>query len=307
LLSCSKNHSHTLHGRTENIEEFYTPEDDISFYGNFHFPPIKPAIWTEGSDHIIIGKVEFYGYQLASDPEYPLVFKMIKDSGYTYIYGRGTVITTDGKIQRLGYEDTVDTWLPRLKSDDQLDREAAVQALGWLTKAKEDNDKVMPALIKALEDNSIEVRRDVAETFGRISDSRVIELLNRVAKEDKDAGIRNVAEESLGLIEVKEVAVRLANGDKTAISDLMKILEHSRMVLVLRIAVESLSNGGADAVEPLITKLNSGLYEIRINAAKALAEIGDKRAIEPLKSALAEEKDEDVKKAFEEAIEKLNK
>lgn len=44
------------------------------------------------------------------------------------------------------------------------------------------------------------------------------------------------------------------------------------------------------------------LAETRINSAKSLAEIGDKRAIEPLKSALTEEKDEDVKKAFEEAI-----
>ena len=47
--------------------------------------------------------------------------------------------------------------------------------------------------------------------------------------------------------------------------------------------------------------------ETRINSAKSLTEIGDKRAIEPLKSALAEENDEDVKKAFEEAIGKLEK
>jgi HEAT repeat protein len=72
-------------------------------------------------------------------------------------------------------------------------------------------------------------------------------------------------------------------------------------------AVESLAKVGADAIEPLAKALKNDDTETRINSAKSLAEIGDKRAIEPLKSTQAEEKDEDVKKAFEEAIKKLEK
>jgi len=85
-----------------------------------------------------------------------------------------------------------------------------------------------------------------------------------------------------------------------------KALDH-KWFLVRRTAFESFAKGGADAVEPLVKALKNDDSETRINSAKSLAEIGDKKAIEPLKSAQAEEKDEDVKKAFEEAIEKLSK
>ena len=267
-------------------------------------PGFYSTIWLEGSEHTILGKAEFFGYKLTSDRDYPLVFKMVKNSGYTYLCGRGTVTDKDGKTYKLGYDDTVDKWLPLLKSDDQLDREGATQALGWLAKTKEDKDKAVPALIEALSDNAMEVRRDSAEALGRIGDSRAKESLEKVAKDDKDDWVREVAEESVGLIEVKVASEKLAGGDKTAITELSKALDH-KWFLVRRTAVESLAKGGADAIEPLITALKNNDSETRIISAKSLAETGDKRAIEPLKSAQTEEKDEDVKKAFEEAIGKL--
>jgi HEAT repeat protein len=195
-----------------------------------------------------------------------------------------------------------------LKSDDQLDREGAAQALGWLTKTKEDKDKAVPALIGALTDGAMEVRRDSAESLGRIGDSRAREMLEKVAKDDKDAQVGPVAEESLGLIDVKEATARFNNGDKTAINDLSKALEH-KWFLVRRTAVESLAKGGLDSVEPLITALKGNfLYsEVCIKSAKALGDIGDKKALEPLKEALSNEKDEDVKKAISDAIDKLSK
>jgi HEAT repeat protein len=232
---------------------------------------------------------------------------MVKDHGYTYICGCGTVTDRrDDKIFRLGYGDSVDKWLPLMKSSDQLDREGAAQALGWLAKTKEDKDKAVPVLIEALSDNAMEVRRDSAESLGRIGDSRAKESLEKIAKGDKDDWVREVAEESVGLIEVKIASDKLANGDKTAIAEFSKALDH-KWFLVRRTAVEFLAKGGSEAVEPLITALKNDDSEVRSNAAKILAEIGDKQALEPLKSALADEKDEDVKKALSEAIEKLGK
>jgi len=263
-------------------------------------------IWTVNSEHNIIGNVEYFGYQVESNSEYPFVFKMVKDKGYTYLCGRGTITDKDGKTYKLGYEDTVDTWLPLIKSNVQLAREGAAQALGWLAKTKEDKDKVVPALIGALTDNAMEIRRDSVESLGRIGDSRAKESLEKIAKEDKDDWVREVAEESVGLIEVKIASEKLAGGDKTAIAELSKALDH-KWFLVRRTAVESLAKGGADAIEPLVKALKNDDSETRINSAKSLAEISDKRTIEPLKSALTEEKDEDVKKAFEEAIKKLEK
>jgi len=284
---------------------------DITIQCNFHImngksANIIPIVWTENSRHIIMGKMSIEGYLIESDSEYPLVFKIVKDKGYTYLCGRGTITDKDGKTYKLGYNDTVDKWLPLLKSDDQLDREGATQALGWLAKTKEDKDKAVPALISALSDNAMEVRRDSAESLGRIGDLRAKETLEKIAKDDKDDWVREVAEESLGLIGVKEATARLNNGDKTAINDLAKALEH-KWFLVRRTAVESLEKAGKEAVDPLITALKNDDSEVRIKSAEALIRIGDKKVLEPLNKALAEEKDEDVKKAFEEAIEKLEK
>ena len=265
-----------------------------------------PVLWTEGSEHIIMGNVQFSNHQATGDYAYPLVFKMVKDLGYAYLCGRGTVTTKDGKTYRLGYEDTVNTWLPRLKPGDQLDREGAAQALGWLAKMKEDKDKAAPALIEALTDEAMEVRRDAAEALGRIGDPHAIDALNKALKEDKDDWVREVAEESIGLIEMREAAAKLANGDKTTIADLTKGLKH-KWVLVRRTAAEFLVKGGTEAVEPLIAALKDVDAEVQMNAAKALGEIGDERALEPLREKLAEEKDKKVKNVFEATIKKLEK
>lgn len=47
--------------------------------------------------------------------------------------------------------------------------------------------------------------------------------------------------------------------------------------------------------------------DMRAWAAQKLDEIGDNRAIEPLKAAIAKEQDAETKKAMEEAIGKLEK
>jgi HEAT repeat protein len=116
------------------------------------------------------------------------------------VAGDGTVTTKEGETHRLGYEDTIDTWMPRLEFEDRLVREGAVQALGWLTKTKEDKDKVVPMLIEALRDEVMEVRRNAAEALGRIGDPRAIDALNQALTEDKENWVREVAEESIGLI-----------------------------------------------------------------------------------------------------------
>ena len=74
-----------------------------------------------------------------------------------YLCGRGTVTMPDGRTPRLGSSDnTVGTWLPRLKSEDPFDREGAAQALGWLAKTNEEKDKAVPALIEVLKDRAME-------------------------------------------------------------------------------------------------------------------------------------------------------
>jgi len=266
-------------------------------------------LWFDGAEHVLQGKVNLWksGATAESDPSYPLTFKVRKESkGYVYVCGRGTVTTKAGEVQRLGYDDTVDTWLPRLKSDNQLDREGAAEALGWLTQTKEDFDKACPALIDALKDQAMEVRRDAAESLGRIGDERAIDGLTTLTNEEteKEEWVRQVAEESVGLIRIKTAVPRLP--EKDALTILTEGLKHSSF-LVRRTAAQLLAKAGADAVDPLVLALTDKDSAVRRNAATSLAAIGDQRALEAIKQASAKEQDPDTKTAMEEAIKALEK
>lgn len=141
------------------------------------------------------------GWSFQSDEEYPLTFKQMKEGG-VYLCGRGTITTPTGEVYRFGQNHAVDQWLPLMKSTSQLDREGAAQALGWLAKTQRDRDKTVSALVTALKDKAMEVRRDAAEALGRIGDARAMEPLTFMLK-DESGWVRDVAKESLGLIRAK--------------------------------------------------------------------------------------------------------
>ncbi len=129
---------------------------------------------------------------------------LVKQKGLVYLFGKGTVVTKDGKVHRLGYADTIEIWLARIKSADQLDREGATQALSWLVKTKEEKEKVVPALAKALKDKAMEVRRNAAEALGRVGDPSAISALNSLIEGDKNEWVRSVAKESLAIIKIEK-------------------------------------------------------------------------------------------------------
>ena len=58
-------------------------------------------IWADGVTHTWIGKCKYEGYVFDSDSSKPLVFRVDKDNGYTYVGGKGTVTTPDGKSTTL--------------------------------------------------------------------------------------------------------------------------------------------------------------------------------------------------------------
>ncbi len=80
--------------------------------GSFHISgqvtvTFKPSggydqnIWADGVTHTWIGKCTYRGYLFDSDAGKPLVFRVDKDNGYTYVGGKGTVTTPDGKSTTL--------------------------------------------------------------------------------------------------------------------------------------------------------------------------------------------------------------
>ena len=61
------------------------------------------------------------------------------------------------------------------------------------------------------------------------------------------------------------------------------------------------------AVEPLIVALKDKIAKVREMVAQALGEIGDQRAILPLKKALIDERNESVKSSIIAALGKLER
>jgi hypothetical protein len=264
---------------------------------------------STSATHIYCGAtneaVHLWGCEFASDPSYPLVFKATRD-GYTYLCGRGTVKKKDGIVFRLGYDDSADRWLTRVTSANQLDREAAVEALGWLAKTPDETGKATEELIEALTDSEMEVRRNAAEALGRLGDTGALGALSALMDKEKeqDAWVREVAEESADLIQIKSAARKLP--DKAALAVLVGGLR-SKWDVVRRTATDFLEKGGTDAVQALTPALEDEDWQVRRQAAILLGNMGDKAAVGALRNALTNETNASTKAAMEEAITKLER
>jgi len=153
-----------------------------------------------GAEHVLMGHVSFGGVTFDSDPSFPLHFKLVQDVGYVYLCGRGTVVTPAGKKVSLGYDHGVSGFIEALKAEDQLSREAASEALGWLVRTKADRDGAVAVLIGAMKDAAMEVRRNAAASLGKIGDPRGREAL-KAALADEDEWVREVAVDSLNRLD----------------------------------------------------------------------------------------------------------
>jgi len=153
--------------------------------------------WSVGTTHVLVGDNVLKGFTFASDPKYPLTFKLVGGKGYVYLCGRGTVITKSGSTYRLGTDDSVAYWLPLLHSKDPLRAEGAAQALGYLATTPEHKDKALPELIEATRSPQIGVSFNATEALGRIGDSSAVPRLEEIQKEQSGAIIGAVAQECI--------------------------------------------------------------------------------------------------------------
>ena len=160
-------------------------------------------VWTlswSGAEHILLGTVSFAGFTFESDPSFPLHFKLVQDVGYVHLCGRGTITAPEGRKYYLEQVREIDNLVRDLSAEDQLAREAAAEALGWLAKTESEIDKAVPALVDALKDDAMEVRRNSAASLGKIGDIRAQEGL-RAALKDKDEWVCEVVADALKKVE----------------------------------------------------------------------------------------------------------
>lgn len=184
--------------RYEIASEFITSMEGSLIYSLVP-GPFEPSYWYADAQHVYGGKVSFSGYAFESDPYYPLTFKLVRNVGLVYLCGRGSLTTQSGEVYDLGFEDTIDTWIPLVNALEPVHRERAIQALGWLAKTDSEKEIVLPILLNALSDSSMPVRRNAAEALGRIGSVDAIEALTLLADEqtETDAWVRAVALEAL--------------------------------------------------------------------------------------------------------------
>jgi hypothetical protein len=157
---------------------------------------VRAVSWA-GAEHVLLGTVSFGGVTFESDPAFPLHFKLIEDVGYVHVCGRGPVTTPEGRTYPLGQEKALSQFLEDLTARDQLAQEAASEALGWLARTRSEIDKALPALVSALKNDAMEVRRNAAASLRRIGDERAVEGLRAALQDEKDEWVRDVMTDAL--------------------------------------------------------------------------------------------------------------
>jgi HEAT repeat protein len=132
--------------------------------------------------------------------------------------------------------------------------------------------RLVPALASLATSRSPELVRDGARALGRIEDPRVAPILARVFERAADPAARALAGGALGFC-----------GNARALPFLRELLASDDRRL-LRAAAEAISELGTDLDVPRIVRLLEDSDEtLAAHAARALGQIGDARALGPLK------------------------
>lgn len=184
---------------------------------------------------------------------------------------------------------SIDEIIKELSAPGADNRRSAALILG---NTKKKDKRIVPALIKTLNDPDSDVRWNVAKALGKIGDPQAVPALIEGC-EDPDKDVREDMVEALGWI-----------GDKRAVKPVIKSLD-DEYLSVRMAAAEALGTlKDPRAIPPLVKALKDSHPEVRKDAAKALAKIGNKSVIKPLEQ-LKNDPDETVRQAVQESLKAL--
>ncbi len=216
---------------------------------NIKDPEIRKAIV------LVFGKI--------NDPRViePLVLSLGDENGAV----RDTAAETLGKI---GHGKAVRPLIAALRDESWSVRKAAAESLGNIG----DKNAFEP-LLEALGDANNRVREAAAEALGKTGNPFAVEpLIGTLESESED--LRKAAAEALGRI-----------GDSRAVEPLIRALEWDYYEL-FEATLAKRKERDPEAEKVLIGELSEKYIFIREAAARALGQIGDARAVEPLIAAM---------------------
>lgn len=165
----------------------------------------------------------------------------------------------------------IEPLLANLKHKRAEKRKQAASELG-----QTGNSRAVEPLIAALRDSDFNVRASAAKALGELGAARAAEPLAAALK-DRVVYVHWVAARALGQI-----------GDVRSIDALIAELGDTENSYAAAEAADSLAKIGAPALGPLLTALQNKRQLVRQCAARALGEIADTRAHDPLLAALKE-------------------
>lgn len=182
-------------------------------------------------------------------------------------------------------------------------------------------------LAPSLRDDSDNVRFEAVRTMGKWGGPQAVQFLVQVAVRDRANFIRAEAIRALRTIgtgrqEVLETALRGLKDKGREVraqsASLLGLFQNEKSILPLlnsmsdshwsvrERAENALLNFGPSAVKPLIASLGSRHWTTRLRAVRLLGEIGDHKAVAPLKRFLARKAErDDVRKTAAAALTKL--
>ncbi len=170
--------------------------------------------------------------------------------------------------------------LSAMRDQDWWVKVRAADALGSIG-----GPKVVEAVLGLLNDDDEFLRRTAVEILNSIKDERTVDYLIN-ALDDEDWWVRERAADALAKL-----------GSERAIPALIKMLDQQPESA--KIAVRALSEiGNADAIEPLISKLQESDVSLKKHIIEALGELSSHQHSENIESALRqvqETSDEDVR------------
>jgi HEAT repeat protein/beta-lactamase regulating signal transducer with metallopeptidase domain len=150
----------------------------------------------------------------------------------------------------------------------------AAQVGEWGSSAVSAN--TMNALITALTDSDLEVRRSTIRTLGELGDPRAVAALSAALRTDKDPAVRRAAAWALGQI-----------GDARAVPALSEAMRGDSDLEVRRTSVWAAGQIGSEAsVDALAAVLRDADKELRSTAVWALGQIGEDSAVPALATTL---------------------